>query len=51
MILEQAVVDLVDVGKIVNGLTACVFVVHADFVVEDRVKANVFEIGCGLHLA
>src|SRR3984957_11208212 len=51
VILEQAIVNLVDVGKIVGGLTAGVFVIHADFVMEDGVEANVFEIGGSLHLA
>src|SRR5277367_3756326 len=51
MILEHTVVDLVDVRKIVNGLAGCIFVVHADFVMEYSVEANVFEIGCGLHFA
>src|SRR3984957_8635771 len=45
MILQDAIVNLVDVGKIVGGVTA------GDFVMEDGVEANVFEIGCGLYLA
>src|SRR6185369_15672230 len=35
---EQTVVDLVDVGKVVDGGALGVFVVDADFVVEDGVE-------------
>ena len=42
---EDAVVDLIDVGKIVDGVAAGVFVVEADFVLEDSVETDVVEIG------
>src|SRR6266849_184573 len=45
VVLEQAVVNLIDVGKVVNGLTVFVLVVEAGLVVEDGVKADVFEAG------
>ncbi len=45
VILEQAVVDLVDVGVVVHGMAVFVFVIEAGFVVENRVKANVLEAG------
>ena len=45
MILEQAVVDLVDVGEVIDRLARSVFVVEANFVVEDGVEADVLESG------
>ncbi len=42
---EEAVVDLVDVGEVVDGVAVLVFVVDTDFVVEDAVEADVAEVG------
>lgn len=42
-ILEEDVVDLVDVGKIVNGSAQGIFVIDADFIVKIRVEADVPE--------
>src|SRR6266481_1529495 len=39
VVLEEAVVNLVDVGEVVNGMAIFVLVVEADFVVEDGVEA------------
>ena len=44
-VFEQAVVDLVDVGEVVDGVAVLVLVVDADLVVEDGVEANVLEVG------
>ena len=44
-VLQQAVVDLVDVGEVIDGVAVLVFVVDADFVVKDGVKTDVLEIG------
>src|SRR5271168_636179 len=50
-VFEEAVVDLVDVGEIVDGLAGLVFVVEAEFVVEDSVEADVVEAGDALGFA
>src|SRR5271166_2422824 len=44
-ICQKTVVNLVNVGKVVNRPTVFVFVVNADFVVEDRVEAHVLQAG------
>ena len=46
---EEAVVDLIDVGEVVDGVAVLVFVVDADLVVEDGVEADVAEVGDLLH--
>src|ERR1700757_368461 len=46
---EQAVVDLIDVGEVVDGVALLVFVVDAEFVVKDGVEADVPEVGDLLH--
>ena len=51
VVLKQAIVNLVNVRKVVNRMAGGVLVVQADFVVENRVETNVIEIGDGLHLA
>src|ERR1700722_1784145 len=51
VILEQSVVNLIDVGKIVDGLALGIFVVDPDFVIENGVESNVFEVGGRFHLA
>src|SRR5580704_16552174 len=50
-VLQQAVVDLIDVGKIVDGIARGIFVVQAYFVVENRMEADVVETGGLLHHA
>ena len=44
-VCEQAVVDLIDVGEVVNRIALRVFVVDADLVVKDGVEADVLEVG------
>ncbi len=46
---EQAIVDLIDVGKVVDGIALGVFVVDADVVIHDGVEADVLEVGDLLH--
>ena len=41
---KQAVVDLIDVGEVVDGVAVLVFVVDADLVVQDGVEADVSEV-------
>src|SRR3954451_24834384 len=43
-ICQQAIVDLVYIRKVVDGLTFFVFAVNTNLVVKDRVKTNVFKI-------
>src|SRR5258708_30305080 len=45
VILKQAVVDLIHVGKVVDRLAVVVLVVEAGFVVEDSVETDIFEAG------
>src|ERR1700678_426078 len=51
MILEQAVINLVDVRKVVNRITGGVLIVQAHLVMENCMEANVFEICDRLHVA
>ncbi len=44
-VLQQAIVDLIDVREVVNRRTLLVFVVEADLIVEDGMKAYLLEIG------
>src|SRR5215472_13679307 len=50
-ILQQAVINLVDVGEIINWRAAGVFAVHPYFVLEDRMEADVFEMRDAFDLA
>ncbi len=50
-VLQEAIINLVNVGEIVDRLAAGIFVVQANFVVEDGVEADVFEAGGLLYLA
>src|SRR5579872_42920 len=43
MIFQQPVIDLVDVGKIVDRLSGRILIVQSDFVVKNRVEADVLE--------
>jgi hypothetical protein len=43
-VLEQPVVHLVHVGKVVDGISVFIFVVDTQFVVKDRVKPYIPEI-------
>ncbi len=47
--VEQAVVNLIDVGPVVDRLPLRVFRIHAHFVVKDGVKANVLNVGGRFH--
>ena len=49
--MQETVIDLVNVGKIINRLTDRVLVIEAHFVVKDGVEANVLEIGGLLNVA
>src|SRR5262249_30232319 len=44
-VCEQPVVNLVDVGKVVNRIAVLVFVIYSDFILQDGVKTDVSEIG------
>src|SRR5712664_4768930 len=50
-VVQQSIVDLIDIGKVVDRFAGSVFVVNADFVMEDGVEAHVFESGDALRLA
>src|SRR6266478_603634 len=45
VILEQAVVDLIDIGEVVDGLAFPVLIVQANLVMEDGMEADVFKAG------
>jgi hypothetical protein len=49
-VLDQPVINLIDVRKVINGSAVLVFIVNADFVIQDRVKTNVLEAGDLLHV-
>lgn len=49
--MQQTIVNLVHVGKIVDGFSGGVFVVNAYFIVEDGVEADVFDVRGGFHFA
>src|SRR5712692_9922981 len=51
VILEQAVVNLIYIRKVVNGLAIVVLIVQANFVMEDGVETNVFECGDAFRFA
>ena len=44
---EEPVVDLVDVGEVVDGVAVLVLGVDAELIVEDGVEADVAEVGDG----
>src|SRR5882672_10708185 len=46
MVLQQAVVNLIDVGKIVDRMASGVLVVHTHVVVENSMEANILK-SCG----
>ena len=48
---EKSVVNLTDVGEIVNRIALRVFVVDSHFIVQDGVKSDVLEVGRGFHRA
>ena len=50
-VLQQPVVNLIYVREIVNGSAARIFSIYADFVVENGVESDVFEVGCAFHVA
>jgi len=51
VILQQAVVDLIDVRVVVDGAPFFVFVIEAGFIMENGVEADVFEPGDALRFA
>src|SRR6202047_1959030 len=50
-VLQKTVINLVDVRKIVNGLTIRVFIVESDFIMKNRMKTDVLESCCPLDFA
>ena len=40
-ILQQAIVDLIDIGKVVDRVAVLVLVVDSDLVMQDGVKAHI----------
>src|SRR5438445_11361782 len=50
-VFKQAVVNLVDVGEVVDGLAGGVFAVDAYFIVKTGVEAYVFVVGDALGFA
>ncbi len=48
-VIQQAVIDVVDVGPVVDRLAILIFVVHAHFVMKDGMEAHVLEVGRSLH--
>src|ERR1035437_7064399 len=44
-VLQQSVIDLVDIGEVVDGITVLIFVIDPHFVVQDGVKAHVMKVG------
>src|ERR1700693_5086530 len=51
MICQQAIIDLIDVRKIVDGLSFRILVVQADLIMENRMKSYIFEAGHFLDFA
>src|SRR5580692_5260254 len=47
-VLEQAIVNLVDVRKIVDWLPFGILVVQAEFIVKNGMEADVFKSSCVL---
>jgi DNA-binding response OmpR family regulator len=50
-VLQQVIVDLVHIRKVVNRLSVLVFVVNSNLIVEDGVEAHVAKAGNFFHLA
>src|SRR6185437_10927946 len=46
---EEPVINLIDIGKIVDRLSVCVLAVDPDVVIQDRVEAHVAELRYALH--
>ena len=42
-VLDKPVINLVDVRKIINGIAVLIFVINADFVIQNRMKPNILE--------
>src|SRR6185369_7292628 len=45
LIFQEAIVDLIDVREVVDGISSGIFVVHSDFILKNRVEPDEFEIG------
>src|SRR5215471_618450 len=50
-VAQKSVIDLVYIRKVVERMALIVFVINADFVVQDVVKADVVEVSGLLYLA
>jgi hypothetical protein len=51
VIFQQAIINLIDVREIVDGFSRGIFIVQANFIMQDRVKSDVLESGRRLDLA
>ena len=51
MIFQQAVINLIDVGKIIDGISLRILIVHSDFIMKNRMKPNISESRGVLDLA
>src|SRR3984957_16683650 len=49
-VLQQSVINLIYVGKIVDWSAARIFSIYADFVVENCVESDVFKVGSTFHV-
>jgi hypothetical protein len=45
-ILQQTIINLIDVRNIIDSFPLIILVVQANFIVKDRVEANVFKSSC-----
>src|ERR1700722_20924905 len=50
-ILEESIVNLIDIRKVVDRLAVLIFVVQTDFVVKYCVEADILEVGNAFGLA
>ena len=50
-IVQQSVIDLVHIRKVVNRIALLIFVVNADLVVQNVVEPHIAEVGDFLHFA
>ena len=45
LVFQEAIVDLIDVREVVDGISSGIFVVDSDFILKNRVETDEFEIG------
>ena len=50
-VLQQSIVDLIDIREVVDRISLPVFVVNANFVMQDVMKADITELSHFLHFA